>query len=70
MIRRFWPALAVGVVLAAIFFAWRYDRAQQFSRGYAKAQHDARLLNAEIERATQQEADRADAQYRGAVLAR
>ncbi|MYZ44232.1 hypothetical protein [Schauerella aestuarii] len=70
MSRRLWPVLAVGVVLAAIFLAWRYDRTQQFGRGYAKAQLDARLLNSDIERATQQEADRADAQYRGAVLAR
>jgi len=70
LIRRWWPALVVLAVLTSAVFAWRYDRSQQFIQGYAKAQLDARLLNADIERATQQEADRADAQYRGAVLAR
>jgi len=70
VIRRWWPALVVLVALALAVCAWRYDRSQQFTQGYAKAQFDARLLNADIERATQQEADRADAQYRGAVLAR
>lgn len=70
LIRRFWPVLLVAILLGTTFLAWRYDRTQQYSQGYAKAQLDARLLNAEIERATQQEADRADAQYRGAVLAR
>ena len=70
LIRRFWPVWALAIVLGGTFFAWRYDRAQQFGQGYAKAQLDARLLNADIERATQQEADRANAQYRGAVLAR
>lgn len=70
MIRRYWPALLVAGLLLLLIVVWRIDRAAQYDIGYQQAQSDARALNIQIERATQEEADRADAQYRGAVLAR
>ena len=70
MIRRYWPLLLVGGMLFALTVAWGIDRAAQYDSGYQKAQADARALNIQIELATQEEADRADAEYRGAIMAR
>ncbi|MDQ2139599.1 hypothetical protein RBI14_15645 [Alcaligenaceae bacterium B3P038] len=70
MIRRYWPLLLVAGMLFSLTVAWRIDRAAQYDSGYQKAQADARALNIQIELATQEEADRADAEYRGAIMAR
>ncbi|MYZ41436.1 hypothetical protein [Schauerella aestuarii] len=70
MIRRCWPALLMAGLLLLLIVAWRIDRAAQYGSGYQQAQADARALNIQIELATQEEADRADAEYRGAIMAR
>lgn len=58
-------ALSAGVVLA-----WHWHGASRYDAGYRQAQADTQAAQAAIERGMQYERDRADAEYRGAVLAR
>jgi len=63
--------LLAGVALVAgAILAWQWRWASGYDAGHAAAQAEAQALNAAIERGMQAEKDRADAEYRGAVLAR
>ena len=61
---------AALLLAAAVGVAWRTHGAAQYRAGRADERAEARLAAISIEQGMQYEADRADAQYRGAVLAR
>ncbi|MFA1701054.1 hypothetical protein ACB245_27855 [Achromobacter ruhlandii] len=65
---------AAGVVVALLItggmIAWNVHGAKQYRAGGDARQAEIEKRQAAIERAWQEERDRADAQYRGAVLAR
>ncbi|MFA5488611.1 MAG: hypothetical protein WC284_05250 [Candidimonas sp.] len=64
-------AVVAGIALAAVVaLAWHWHGKSQYAEGYEQAQSDALIQQIEIERGMQYERDRADADYRGAVLAR
>lgn len=64
-------AAAGGLVLAGIIgLAWQAHGAAKYRAGYAQAQTDAAIKAAAISEGIQYERDRADAQHRGAILAR
>ncbi|WP_249276304.1 hypothetical protein [Bordetella genomosp. 7] len=63
-------AAAGAALIAAMVGAWHWRWSSGHDAGYAAAQAEAQALNAAIERGLQAEKDRADAEYRGAVLAR
>lgn len=64
-------AALVGVVVLAAAGAWvRWYGASQFEAGALAKQAEIEKRQAAIERAWQEERDRADAKHRGAVLAR
>lgn len=64
-------AAAGGLLLAAAgVAAWHVHSAAQYRAGYAQAKTDAALAAVALSEGMQYERDRADAQYRGAVLAR
>lgn len=68
--RAAWPYLIGAAVLAAaMFWVWQYG-ASQYRAGVYAERAETREREVRIERARQEEKDRADAQYRGAVLAR
>lgn len=61
----------VGLLLAAaVGVAWRTHGTAQYRAGYAQAKTDAALAAAALSEGIQYERDRADAEHRGAVLAR
>ncbi|MDX3986929.1 MAG: hypothetical protein QHC88_16900 [Achromobacter sp.] len=72
--RSAWPYLIGAAVLALVLAGWRIDRgiygASQYQAGADAKQTEIEKRQAAIERARQEERDRADAKYRGAVLAR
>lgn len=64
-------AAAGGLVLAGIIgLAWRTHGTAQYRAGYAQAKTDAALAAVALSEGIQYERDRADAQHRGAILAR
>jgi len=62
--------LAGVVLLAGAILAWQWRWSSGYDAGHAAAQAEAQALTAAIERGMQAEKDRADAEYRGAILAR
>ena len=62
--------LAGVALLVGAWLAWHWRWSSGYDAGYAAAQAEAQALNAAIERGLQAEKDRADAEYRGVVLAR
>ncbi|OZI36277.1 hypothetical protein CEG14_14795 [Bordetella genomosp. 1] len=72
--RAAWPYLIGAAVLALALAGWRIDRqlygARQYDAGVATERAATLERQARVERAMQEERDRADANYRGAVLAR
>lgn len=72
--RAAWPYLIGPAVLALVLAGWRIDRqlygARQYDAGVATERAATLERQARVERAMQEERDRADANYRGAVLAR
>lgn len=69
-LRQWWKPLAVLVLVAGVILAWQWRWSSGYDAGHAAAQAEAQALTAAIERSMQVEKDRADAEYRGAVLAR
>lgn len=67
---RWWKPLAVVALVAGAVLAWEWRWSSGYRAGEAAAKTEAQALNAAIERGLQAEKDRADAEYRGAVLAR
>src|SRR5690606_26536704 len=67
---RHWKPLAVGALVAGAVLAWEWRWSSGYRAGEAAAKAEAQALNAAIERGMQAEKDRADAEYRGAILAR
>lgn len=62
---------AIGAALIAIsVVAWSWRWSSGYDAGHAAALAEVQVQQAAIERGMQAEKDRADAQYRGAVLAR
>ncbi|OZI39048.1 hypothetical protein CEG14_05800 [Bordetella genomosp. 1] len=72
--RAAWPYLIGAAVLALALAGWRIDRqlygARQYDAGVATERAATLERQARVERAMQEERDRADAKYRGAVVAR
>ena len=62
-------AIGIALVVAGLV-TWNLCWSSGYDAGHAAAKAEAQALNAAIERGTQVEKDRADAEYRGAVLAR
>jgi len=62
--------LAGLALLAVAAVAWQWRWSSGYDAGHAAAQAEAQAINAAIERGMQAEKDRADAEYRGAILAR
>jgi len=60
----------VAALAAAVVLAWSLHGSARYRAGYAQAQIDAAIAAAALTQEMQNERDRADAQYRGAVLAR
>lgn len=70
-----WKAYAAAAVagaslIAALVGAWHWRWSTGYDAGHAAALVEAKAQQAAIERGMQVEKDRADAEYRGAVLAR
>lgn len=64
-------AAAIGAVIVVItVVAWKIHGTTQYRAGYTQAQADADTQRLREQEAMQYERDRADADYRGAVLAR
>lgn len=64
-------AVVAGIAIAAsAVLAWRWHGESKFEEGYATAQAEAQIERLRMQEAMQYESDRANAQYRGAVLAR
>lgn len=61
--------IGAAVLLVGAFGIWAYGHSQ-YKAGYGQSELDARLAAIAIAQAAQEEKDRADAKYRGAVLAR
>ena len=70
LLRAALPYLIGAAVLAAAVLGVRWYGASQFRAGGDARQTEIEKRQAAIERAWQEERDRADANYRGAVLAR
>ncbi|OZI74597.1 hypothetical protein CAL22_09065 [Bordetella genomosp. 12] len=68
--RAIWPYLIGAVVLALGLLAFYWHGGRQYDAGVAAERAATLERQARLERAMQEEKDRADAQYRGAVLAR
>lgn len=68
--KAYWRPLAVACVLLAIAAGIGWYGHSRYRAGRADERAEARLAAISIEQGMQYEADRADAQYRGAVLAR
>lgn len=62
--------VVVGVLITAGVIAWNVHGANQYQAGADAKQAEIEKRQAAIERAWQEERDRADAKHRGAVLAR
>jgi len=70
LIRRFWrPLASAAAVLLLCLAIWGYGKSQ-YRQGVADTKAEAVLQQISIEQGMQYERDRADADYRGAVLAR
>jgi len=64
-------AAAIGAALVVVaVVAWHLHGATRYRAGYNQAQADAETQRLRLQEAMQYDRDRADAQYRGAVLAR
>ncbi|WP_286898908.1 hypothetical protein [Achromobacter sp. UBA2119] len=70
LLRAALPYLIGAAVLAAAVLGVRWYGASQYEAGADAKQAEIEKRQAAIERAWQEERDRADAEYRGAVLAR
>ena len=70
LLRAALPYLIGAAVLAAAILGVRWYGASQYEAGGDARQAEIEKRQAAIERAWQEERDRADAKYRGAVLAR
>lgn len=70
LLRAALPYLIGAAVLAAAILGVRWYGASQFEAGANAKQEEIEKRQAVIERAWQEERDRADAKHRGAVLAR
>ncbi|WP_454676681.1 hypothetical protein [Achromobacter marplatensis] len=68
--RAAWPYLVGAVLVVAAGLGVRWYGVSQFQAGAAAKQAEIEKRQAAIERAWQEERDRADAKHRGAVLAR
>jgi len=67
---KWWKPLAVVALVVGAVLAWEWRWSSGYRAGEAAAKTEAQALNAAIERGMQAEKDHADAEYRGAVLAR
>lgn len=70
LIRAYWRPLAVAGLLLAIVAGIGWYGHTRYRAGYAVAETKAKLAAIAIEQGMQYERDRADAEHRGAVLAR
>jgi len=69
-VKAYWRPLAVAAVLLSFAAGIGWYGHSRYRAGRADERAEARLAAISIEQGMQYEADRADAQYRGAVLAR
>lgn len=69
-VKKFWPVLAVAAALLLGYIAIKAYGNHKYQAGVADTKLAIERENARLTAAMQEEKDRAEAQYRGAVLAR